>query len=193
MSKRSERVKTWRYRTKSRLIKAFGGKCGICGYDKCDDVFEFHHINSKEKEFGLGSARGNTISWERMVNEVRKCVMLCSNCHKEVHSSRSNTIIPENITRFNERFADYKPHKAIVFDKCPVCDGVKNAYHTACSPSCRAKLKQKVDWDAIDLITLVEQYKNYEKIGDMLGITGAAVSRHHRKLLSSRTDDSPLD
>lgn len=69
---------------KLQAIKMLGGKCSVCGYDKCVDALEFHHKNPNEKEFKLGSE--NTISWEEYKNELRKCILVCSNCHKEIHS-----------------------------------------------------------------------------------------------------------
>ena len=68
---------------KLQAIKLLGGKCSICGYDRCVDALEFHHKNPKEKDFKLGS--GNTMSWKEYKSEAMKCVLVCSNCHKEIH------------------------------------------------------------------------------------------------------------
>lgn len=48
------------------------------------DALEFHHENPEEKEFKLGS--GNTMSWKEYKTEAQKCILVCSNCHKEIHS-----------------------------------------------------------------------------------------------------------
>ena len=69
---------------KKQAIKLLGGKCSICGYDRCIDALEFHHENPQEKEFKLGS--GNTMSWREYKAESLKCKLVCSNCHKEIHS-----------------------------------------------------------------------------------------------------------
>ena len=61
-----------------------GGKCILCGYNKCQRALSFHHLNPKEKDFDL-SSRGLTRSWERIKKEIDKCVLLCANCHMEVH------------------------------------------------------------------------------------------------------------
>lgn len=61
-----------------------GGKCIVCGYKKCQRALSFHHLNSKEKEFGL-SSKGLTRSWERIKKEIDKCVLVCANCHMEIH------------------------------------------------------------------------------------------------------------
>lgn len=68
---------------KKQAIKLLGGKCQICGYSKCIDALEFHHENPNEKEFKLGF--GNTMSWKDYKKEALKCVLVCSNCHKEIH------------------------------------------------------------------------------------------------------------
>ena len=54
------------------------------GYNKCIDALEFHHENPSKKEFKLGS--GNTMSWKEYKAEALKCILVCSNCHKEIHS-----------------------------------------------------------------------------------------------------------
>ena len=69
---------------KVQAIKLLGGKCSICGYDKCMDALEFHHEDPSIKEFRLGS--GNTMSWKAYKSEALKCILVCSNCHKEIHS-----------------------------------------------------------------------------------------------------------
>ena len=69
---------------KKQAVKLLGGKCSICGYKNCLEALEFHHPNPKIKEFKLGS--GNTMSWKEYKKEALKCILVCSNCHKEIHS-----------------------------------------------------------------------------------------------------------
>ena len=77
-------VKDFRVRIKERAVEYKGGKCIICGYCKCIKALEFHHINPKEKDFTLGA--NTNIAWYKVKAEIEKCVLLCSNCHREVHS-----------------------------------------------------------------------------------------------------------
>lgn len=67
------------------VVEYKGGKCCICGYQKCIGALDLHHRNENEKEFGL-SARGMTRSWEKIKEEADKCVLLCANCHREIHA-----------------------------------------------------------------------------------------------------------
>ena len=74
---------------KLHAIKLLGGSWTVCGYDRCVDALEFHHENPEEKEFKLGS--GNTMSWKEYKAEALKCKLVCSNCHKEIHSKLGYT------------------------------------------------------------------------------------------------------
>lgn len=85
MSTNSKNVQAWRKRVKQKLVDVSGGKCVQCWYDKCQSALEFHHLDPSEKDFSVtGSA--NTKSLRLLLDEVKKCVMLCSNCHREVHA-----------------------------------------------------------------------------------------------------------
>ena len=67
---------------KEKCISYKGNKCSICGYDKCIAALEFHHINPEEKEFNFNMPQSN---WRITKLELDKCILLCSNCHRELH------------------------------------------------------------------------------------------------------------
>lgn len=69
---------------KIKSVKYKGGKCLSCGYSKYLGALEFHHLNPLEKEFALSKTRSQ--SWSRIKPELDKCILLCSNCHKEIHA-----------------------------------------------------------------------------------------------------------
>lgn len=83
LSRNAQNVKAWRVRTKQKLVEYKGGKCEVCGYDRCIQALEFHHLNPDEKDFTLSGSMVANI--EKMKAELDKCVMLCANCHREVH------------------------------------------------------------------------------------------------------------
>lgn len=62
-----------------------GSKCERCGYDRCVEALEFHHTDPTKKDFNI-SSKGHTRSWNRVQAELDKCVMLCANCHREIHA-----------------------------------------------------------------------------------------------------------
>ena len=73
-----------RRKLRDMAIEYGGGECQICGYKKSKRALSFHHRNPEEKDFGL-SARGLTRSWEKTKIELDKCVLVCANCHMEIH------------------------------------------------------------------------------------------------------------
>lgn len=60
-----------------------GGKCERCGYDTYLGALEFHHVNPSEKDFTVGD---RDFKLKDCIEESKKCVMICSNCHREVHA-----------------------------------------------------------------------------------------------------------
>jgi len=182
MSRRSEAVKLWRRNTKTRIIDAFGGGCSLCDYNTCFNALELHHLDPAEKEFSFGSIRANAKSWDRIVEELRKCILVCSNCHKEIHAGISN--VPLDALKFDETFADYKAiEKAKLYDSCPICNKKKGIHLITCSRSCAAKKSRKVDWDNIDVIDLIDNKKlSYVKIGESLGVSDVAVKKRYIKV-----------
>ena len=180
MSTKSENVKSWRKRTKQRIIESMGGECQICGYDKCHNALELHHLESDKKDFGLGSVRANIKSWTKIVEELRKCVLLCANCHREVHDDKSK--LPENYKRFDESYTDYKHGpQCEVYDTC-ICGYKKPKQNKYCSHKCAQKSRYKVDWDSIDLLSMLKKYKTFVSVGEKLGVSDASVYKRAKKL-----------
>ena len=81
-----------RWMLKKKAVDFLGGKCSICGYNKCIKALEFHHIDPTEKGT-IGNKKDSTISymiadlksWKIIKEELKKCTLLCANCHREIH------------------------------------------------------------------------------------------------------------
>lgn len=78
-----EAVQKRRDKIKIMAVEYLGGKCVKCGYNKYVGALEFHHVDGN-KDFGI-AAKGYTRSWEKIKKELDKCILLCSNCHREIH------------------------------------------------------------------------------------------------------------
>lgn len=74
---------------KTLAIFNAGGKCLICGYDKCSHALEFHHLDPKSKDLNFKDFR--TWSEEKMILELKKCILVCANCHREIHAGITKT------------------------------------------------------------------------------------------------------
>lgn len=78
----SKSVIEWRKRTKLKLVDYKGGKCQICDYNKSISALHFHHLDPNEKDFSIS---GKSLSFDKLKLEVDKCILVCSNCHSEIH------------------------------------------------------------------------------------------------------------
>lgn len=123
MSKKSDQVKEWRRRTKKRLIKAFDNECCVCKGNFDPVIYDFHHVNEEKESKISDISRASIRSWGKIVNEVRKCVMVCSNCHRLIHAGIKQ--VPHDAKRFNEKYTCYDP---IVYPKIKTKSGKKVYY-----------------------------------------------------------------
>jgi len=74
-----------------RAIKLLGGKCRKC---KTTDVFvlTFHHTSFKDKNINYLQK----FSWKVLENELKHCILLCENCHRDFHNHQNNTKMLNN-------------------------------------------------------------------------------------------------
>lgn len=79
-------TKIRRLRAKQAAVEFLGGKCKCCGYNGNPAAFEFHHI-SGTKEFNIGNVSNR--AWAIIKKELSKCELLCSNCHRIKHCTRT--------------------------------------------------------------------------------------------------------
>lgn len=81
-------------RIKKLAKELFGNRCQICRYDRCLRSLHFHHINEKEKIFPISkmfiSKLHRRPSIREFVLELNKCVLICGNCHGEIHDNLIN-------------------------------------------------------------------------------------------------------
>lgn len=72
-----------RREAKAFWVKSFGGICNHCEQTYPDCVFEFHHVNHEEKD--LQPSHMFHLRKEVAEQELKKCIMLCANCHRIEH------------------------------------------------------------------------------------------------------------
>lgn len=100
-----QKIKLW-------SVEYKGNKCSLCEYDKCIDALDFHHLNPDEKDFNI-SDHGLKMDWPLIKEELDKCILVCANCHREIHS---NLAKQELI-----RLAEHKPEEQIKNSKKVRC------------------------------------------------------------------------
>ena len=70
---------------KMKCVEYKGGSCFKCGYDTYIGALEFHHLDPTQKDFTIAKVKLTTFG-EKVEKELDKCVLLCSNCHREQHA-----------------------------------------------------------------------------------------------------------
>lgn len=79
-------ITTWSKKIKG--IDILGGKCSCCGEDR-PWLLCFHHNDPNEKEFNINDILA--LRWSIIEPEIKKCVLLCYNCHREIHDNDLDT------------------------------------------------------------------------------------------------------
>ena len=96
------RTKIRRVRTKKAAVHFLGGACVGCG-EKDFVVLEFHHLRSKD--FNLGEISNK--SWDKVKKELKKCSLLCANCHRRKHSSKGDKKLLVEVENYKGRLLDF--------------------------------------------------------------------------------------
>lgn len=80
------------------IINELGGCCSKCGYKKNISALEFHHVNSYDKKFNVDLRTFSNHNIDIIRKELKKCVLVCSNCHQEIHNPHLDM---ENVVNLN--------------------------------------------------------------------------------------------
>ena len=75
-----------RRKRNQKYLNSLKKRCCVCGED-CVACLDFHHKEGKKKEFNLGHAGLRGFSFEKMKEEIKKCIVVCSNCHRKIHAN----------------------------------------------------------------------------------------------------------
>lgn len=137
-------VKNSRKRRKEDIVYIMGGCCQICGYNRAITALDLHHLNPNIKEFSIGTILNK--NWDIVNEEIKKCILLCANCHREVHegliiqqlNSSYNSIRANEIS---ERIDKLKHHQNRY---CPNCGEIISQQAKFC-PKCANEMRQKVN------------------------------------------------
>jgi hypothetical protein len=167
-------VTRWRYKTRDRLLDAFGNQCGVCGYNRCKRNLAFHHLDPSQKDPSVWKTK----KWDAIVSDIRGCVLLCHNCHGEVHDGLVSTA---TCPRFNEDFADYKltirhRSKTRKIIQCETC-GKKTNNPQFCSRKCSSVKNRKVERPDKDHLIFILRSSSYAQVAREYNVRDHAVRR----------------
>jgi len=73
--------------------------CELCGYNKFIGALDYHHVRG-EKVFELNRPASRSI--KTIQDEIDKCMLVCANCHRELHADNNGTYHNDSIVRKDE-------------------------------------------------------------------------------------------
>ena len=170
-----EEVRKFRKNRKQLLVNACGGKCQKCGYNTCIEALEFHHIDPKQKDFTIAA---KIMSLDACVKELKKCVMVCCRCHRELHSELWELDFD---SIFDESVIDSYLLKSKNYRDCEKC-GLEfevNKCNTKrfCSERCRRLSSRKVDRPTKKTLAKEIQEYTWVALGKKYGVSDNAVKK----------------
>lgn len=160
---------------KHKAIEYKGGKCLICGYNKCEWALEFHHINPNEKDFNF-SHDGFMKSIDKIKTELDKTILVCSNCHREIHCGLINVDEYVNKQHINEQAFDKEKHAKRY---CKVCGKeLNNDSKLYCSVECYRKDRKSKKPSYEELMKKIEELNyNFLALGRFYNVSDNAVRK----------------
>lgn len=81
---------------KQEAIKQLGNCCSICSGQFHQAAYDFHHKDPTEKETGIAKLlQSYSLDHPKVQQELEKCVLVCSNCHRTLHAN----LFDDNVDR----------------------------------------------------------------------------------------------
>lgn len=172
-----EELKFWRQETKQFLVKAMGGGCNRCGYNTTMSGLDFHHVDSKTKKFNISKVLCNPYKRSLIIEEARKCVLLCKLCHCELHDGLwfLNDI---KIFEFNSSVLPWYILKEERI--CEVCNQSfkpKTKTQKCCSLSCGSSAREGRKNPTKEELQKLLWQKPMTEIADLFDVSDKAVSK----------------
>ena len=178
----SQATSDYRRRRKLNLVKVCGGACNLCGYSKIPGALEFHHIDESQKEFSIASD-GTCRDIERDLAEVRKTILVCANCHREIHQGLydrqtllEKRIFDEDVAQnlVDERNKQFKKTEYV----CKNCGKKITRYSKlGLCPICYRETERRCEHPSRDELKHLIRALPFTQIGKQFGVTDNAVRK----------------
>ncbi len=161
---------------KRKAIELLGGACQKCGYNKCLISLVFHHNDPKQKDHCWYSVSRGT--WEDVLKEIRKCTLLCRNCHGEEHAHEEHWVIDPQGR--DNRLLNISEHEIDSTGICPTCK--KDVYGTKyCSKPCVSKAQRVVKRPSKRTLRSLLNKKSMVSIGKQYKVSDNTVRKWARQ------------
>lgn len=170
---------------KRNIRYVLGDKCAKCGYNTCEAALEVHHLIPELKKHTFGDLIGN-ISWQEVDQEIQTCVLLCANCHREIHSSLFEIGSSYDLHKSKEMFLLESNIGFFICDKC----GKKVSFGNDTCPDCAHKERRVVNRPNRNELKFAIRNMPFTQIGKKYGVSDNAVRKwcKYENLPTSKTE-----
>jgi hypothetical protein len=176
----------WRRRLKLKAVTYKGGRCLACGYSRCVRAFKFHHIDPGSKDFSISQV---TRSWDNVRAELDKCILLCGNCHDEVHAGMLDLtpLIQHNLTPEEgyKRLIDsglIERPQAVLIPAPPLCQCgapvTKAGLHCV---ACAQRAQERIVWPSSEDLRQMLNAEPCTTVARRLGVSDNAIRKRLRR------------
>lgn len=160
-----------RLERKRIAIERLGGKCSKCGYSKNLASLDFHHVDETTKEDAMGRIIQKT--WKSFEDEIKKCVLLCKNCHAELH----HTLLDFSIVDGKVILDNYM---GALQTNCLYCGG-KSYGHKYCSQGCSNHGRRRVQRPPKEELQKLIEENTYTALSKKFGVSDVMIKKWAKK------------
>ena len=160
---------------KEQCVEYKGGKCEMCGYNYSNAALDFHHIDPNEKEFAIAESKVLDFNkhYVKITKELDKCILLCSNCHREIHEEYTTKELLEDKEHYLKLRQECIPDKK---NNLLCSCGKPKSYKSIVCMDCRKKeIEPKRDINAV--ISSIKEL-GFVKAGKKFGVSDNALRKY---------------
>lgn len=174
-----------RRKIKLEALKYKGGKCIRCGYDKCPGALVFHHPDPNKKDFAISEKGISYQSLEKIKPELDKCLLVCSNCHSEIHAEEHEKI---RLIKFEEISLEKRKFDSSVDKKCFQCNKDITVFASQvskrnfCSRKCSNECLYNEGWIKDEELLLMREMMDVKQIASLLNKNWRLVYKRLSKI-----------
>lgn len=178
MNNKSKAVSRRRNKIKQMALIYKGSKCCLCGYDKSVRALEFHHVIPENKSFGISKA-GYQKSWLAIKAELDKCILVCANCHAEIHDNLHNTeMLLHNMSKHYEESLEAFLLTEKSLSVCPQCGKpFKKNGRVYCSNECHSLKRTKSNKPTKNELESLIHSESFLAIGRMFNVSDNTIRK----------------
>lgn len=163
---------------KLQFIEMKGGKCEKCGYYRNISALDFHHIDASQKSFPLDVRHFSNCDISKLLEEAKKCMLLCANCHRELHYPFLNhDNLDKQLLEIKGLYHEIIKEKKQIFCKCCGKPFVKVTGKLYCSKECREADMYKNYPSYDEVIKKREEMHSWEEVANFYGVSRKVIYR----------------